>query len=368
MPEHSILARSPNLPRRVARWGTFVSCAALAAALLIPLPVSARPIVVEALGLRTIDPQTGKMIKRLTRSDSRQPLWAPDGRKIIFARGHENDLEIFSIGRNGRGLKRLTNNDRLDEWPSWAPGSRRIVVERYDVSDASFDNELFVVRADGSGGRNLTANEVEDNCPDWSPKGGRIAFSRGPQVDIYSIRPDGSNEKRLTSGPRVDYGPKWSPDGKKILFRTFVDARGGPAAEQEDLAVIDRDGSHRRRLTDTRVGESVYGWSPDGRRIAFVASRGEENSLWVMRADGKHRRRLVADISSSESGIRPSWSRDGRKIAYGRVIEQRDGSHSRDVWVVSVDGSRNRRLTRTDFAQEFGPAWHSSPQECAGTY
>ncbi len=81
-------------------------------------PAAARPPVVEALGIRAIDSETGESIRQLREDDSREPIWSPDGSRVAFARGYENNLEIWVVDAQGRHATRLTRNHKLDEWPS----------------------------------------------------------------------------------------------------------------------------------------------------------------------------------------------------------------------------------------------------------
>lgn len=334
----------------------------------VPLPAR-RPLVAQASGILTIDPTTGKRMRYLTSRHDREPLWSPDGQKVAFAHGYENRLEIWVVGRDGSHARRITDNDKLDEWPSWAPGSRRLALERVDVEDpVSYDNEIFIVRADGSKERNLTKNDVDDVCPDWSPDGKRIAFYRSAVGDIYTIRPDGRRLRQLTWGPEGDVAPKWSPDGRRILFTRIIYSRDlltGPSSDEE-LVAIDRDGSNLRQLTDDGFTKTSYAWSPNGKKIAFLlTSDNFRFSLWVINADGSQRRELVADVGGSYS-VSPTWSRDSRRIIYSRRVENGDEVRV-DLWSARADGSRNRALT-TSFVNEHSPDWYSSPQQCRGPY
>lgn len=315
-----------------------------------------RSVVAAASGVVVVDPRTGRQISRLTNvSSDRRPIWSPNGNLVAFGRGYLNNLELWIAKRDGSPLRRITSNDRVDQWPSWAPDSRRLVVERWDNNTGS-DPELVVLSARGHQIKRLTHNQRVDHCPAWSPNGRWIAFAR--DGDIWRVRPDGTGDRRLTSGPSTDTGPIWSPDGKRILFI------GGVSTEDEEIFVMQRDGSRRRPLTDNDSREIAAGWSPDGRKIAYIRDGGGR-SLWVARADGTRKRKVVAHLGESESAS-PTWSKSAQRLVYSKA---RRGSEVPDVelWSVRADGSRERQLTNARLAQ-FDPDWYASLSECLFAY
>jgi Tol biopolymer transport system component len=81
--------------------------------------------------------------------------------------------------------------------------------------------EIFTIGSNGTGERRLTTAAGDDCCRAvWSPDGRKIAFSseRDGNAEIYVMDADGGGQKRLTTNPRIDFFPSWSPDGKRIVF------------------------------------------------------------------------------------------------------------------------------------------------------
>ena len=97
----------------------------------------------------------------------------------------------------------------------------------------------------------------------------------------------------------------------------------------------------------------TLGWSPDGKRIAFVSEGGGRSDLYVMNADGSAKRRLARNAGSSV------WSPDGRKLAFDRQYDVPCGSHicvGSDIYVLNAGGGGMRKLPHTAGAD--GPVWH----------
>ena len=260
------------------------------------------------------------------------------------------DNELYVMNADGTGAKRLTRNPGLGG-PAWSPNGRKLVfAKRPQRSGAACrpasrcHDEIYVINADGSELRRLTRNAVADNNPVWSPDGRRIAFVRDRDrqtVNIYVMNADGSDQRRLTPTVRRRpwVGLEWSPDWKKIAFI----ASGGPLG-RPDIFVMNADGSDLRNVTNTVTTSFDFAWSPDGRRIAYLEGSPGGAPLTIVNADGSGRHPLTGPLMVDLGS--PSWSPDGRTIAFtgGSVL-----------YTVHADGTGLRKLTH-------GPGWNVDPR------
>jgi Tol biopolymer transport system component len=150
-----------------------------------------------------------------------------------------------------------------------------------------------------------------------------------------------------------------------IAYAEGSDDRGGTGAGPF-IYTVRPDGTGVRQLTETFGSEFIDfepSWSPDGRHIAFVRSTGNTvgpetigTEIWVMNADGKRERRLTRNRLFDET---PSWSPDGKRLLFARGrVRFGDRRHRpfSDLWVMNADGSGQRPLARTP-AIELEPAW-----------
>lgn len=135
--------------------------------------------------------------------------WSPVESLIVFESGRDGDPEIYTINADtGKELTRLTNNEKLDEWPCFSRDGSMIVWSH----GIEGNKDLWVMNADGSNKRRLTQNiALGDAFSSFSPDGSRVAFtsgSEGQPPSIYVIYLDGSGLKKIAEGS----SPNWSPD------------------------------------------------------------------------------------------------------------------------------------------------------------
>ena len=185
---------------------------------------------------------------------------------------------------------------------------------------------LFLAKADGSNERALLPANGLDYSPSFSADGRWIVFTseRGGSADIYRVHPDGGGLERLTDDPAFDDQGALSPDGSTLAF---VSSREGGFANLW-LLDLSSPGRHARPIAKTNAGSFRPSWSPDGKWIAFTSDRDTKRARWdggwelvqstalyIVRADGSSLRRLTEPGGYAGS---PRWSPDGRRIVFYR--------------------------------------------------
>src|SRR5712664_585155 len=100
----------------------------------------------------------------------------------------------------------------------------------------------------------------------------RIVYTKSRDVndEIYVINSDGTAQTRLTNNPASDRCPTWSPDSTKIAFASDRDSVGSGNYE---IYVMNVDGTNPTRLTNNPALDFAPAWSPDGTKIAFHSNR-----------------------------------------------------------------------------------------------
>jgi len=87
------------------------------------------------------------------------------------------------------------------------------------------------------------------------------------ESDLYLLDLKNSDYRKFTSSKGSESSPVWSPDGKKLAF---VAKREGD--ERGQIYIIHRDGGEAIRLTEMPLGASGLKWFPDGKKIAFTSN------------------------------------------------------------------------------------------------
>jgi Tol biopolymer transport system component len=243
---------------------------------------------------------------RFPNSSAYGPAWSRDGQLIAFNACCQ-DREVGVVRTDGSGLTWIPNAGS----PEWL-GSRRLAFSM-DFSDAG-PLAIALAKTDGND-RRMVVRGTDVGLmlilnTFASPNGRTIAFSatdgRSNFSRTYSINVAAGSRPRLIANGYADFS--WSPTGRRLVLARS-DAGG--------LLTVRGDGSQRRHFPATRrLYPQLPSWSPDGKRIAFIAYHSASRyDLVVMNV----RRRSLRVVARRVENHRPEWSWDGRRLYYSAL-------------------------------------------------
>ena len=192
-----------------------------------------------------------------------------------------------------------------------------------------------------------------------APTTPKILFTslRDGNSEIYIMNPDGSEQVNLTQHPAVDQQPVWSPTGEQILF--ISNRRDFRPRGRRDLYLMDPDGSNVRRVFKKKIEgwRKSPTWSPDGKQIAYrqVYWEGGGTSGMYIATLGEQEEKYIGKFSS------PAWSPDGTEIACGAAEPGRE-------WIVLIDAqthTHERLLPKKTLPWQQDPSWSATGDKLA---
>jgi TolB protein len=295
--------------------------------------VCAAAIFVVSVQCGSASAPDGSPPKVITPPDSNPPeIISPSGRIAFVTEVSAFNGALYIANSDGTGLRQLSSGQAYCTRPRWSPDRRRIAFGK-DTDDLT--SGIYVIDVDGTSGIRRLGDGGD---PAWSPDGKKIAFvSQGGggfgATGIYVMNADGTGVQQLTSpnnpiqcpegASANDNSPDWSPDGKRILFERDLstDDLGGydcnldGYGRQPQVFVMNADGTGLRRLRSVAsdVSDQSPSWSPDGRLVAYNSYMG--GGLFLIDSAGASAAQPVP-AQSNGLALDPVWSPDGKKLLF----------------------------------------------------
>ncbi len=257
--------------------------------------------------------------------------FSPNGELIVFVRNGK----IWLKSLKGDQKEQLLISDHTITSTTFSADSRKIIFTS-DEGGVSNIWELMIATKDL---KLLTYSIGQLTDVSVIPSGGLSVDQFSHQVDLILLNTENKEEEQLTNHNGDNFYGRFSPDGKKIIYESN---RTGDS----EIWMIDLSESKKEiNLTSNTSSIDIRAdWSPKGDQIAFFSNRDSTSHVWIMDSDGKNLRKAseeIVELSMGSFGYanQVKWSPDGRKIGYLAGSEE-----GYSLWIADPDSNSARSV------------------------
>jgi Tol biopolymer transport system component/C-terminal processing protease CtpA/Prc len=281
--------------------------------------------------------------RRLLGPDAKHlwPMWTPDGAALYYMSDQSGSENLWRLAVSGGQPTQVTHfaSGRV-LFPSIAKDGSAIVFERdfgiwkLDLKSGQAAPVTIALRGSPASAGDRRLNETNFQQMALSPDGKKIAIIAHGEVFAVPAK-DGGPALRITEAGGIQGDLYWSPDSRRVAY---IAQRGLSA----HLMTYDFAQRRERAITSGQVYDAAPAWSPDGKMLAYTRDRHELRVVTLNDAGQPQKDAVV--YTGLVEGFRaapPAWSPDSRWLAFGVT----DAKSFRNVWVIPATGGEARPVS-----------------------
>jgi dipeptidyl aminopeptidase/acylaminoacyl peptidase len=288
------------------------------------------------------------------------PQVSPDGSMVAFVRVWVNEkrdgynTSIWGVSTASGEMRQLTSGIH-DATPRWSPDGRYLAFVRVAEKDGRPDTpQLFMLPMNGGESFQFTTMIRGAGAPIWSPDGKWIAFANSANPDELSKQPKKPSDDNRESDVRVITRAVYRSNGVGYLdmkHPSHIWLVQAPKTSDEKVTP--------RQLTSGKYAEGGVIWSHDGSRIYFTSSRIDEpyyelptTTIYSVAASGGEPVKVTTiNMGAGDLTLSP----DGKRLAFIASTNQPVRSYSQpDLWVMDLTENASPRNLTVDFDFDVG--------------
>ncbi len=293
---------------------------------------------------------------------------SPDEEQIAFLTVENEKYVVSTMAVRGGSIRPVLNLADEVRNVVWHPDNKRLLYSA--MVGGIF--QIFAAETSGNGNQTqITFGDRDAFALGVSVDGAKILYgSSKEEADVWGVNVEKEEEFPVASDIDSELWAAAAPDGKTIAFQSIKNLSQGDKIFSG--AILTKQVNSDAQPFQLVANGFLPTWSPDGKQLAFVRVAGETYNLWAVSASGGQEKQLTTGgLPSVEFSVLPynrkyvsyiGWSPDGKKIAYISAA-----SGQRNVWLVEANGSGNAQLTENTDANLFlyCPLWSSDGEQIA---
>jgi dipeptidyl aminopeptidase/acylaminoacyl peptidase len=270
----------------------------------------------------------GEAYKYTNKPGDSSPQWSPDGKHVTFLRGKGDERQIWIMRTTGGEAIQLTEHKAPIRSFKWSKDSKSIIFLAPDIKSKEEKEE-----------------EKLGNDVIWVYEGPHGQLSKGRWTNFWHFDLETKKEKQITKEEMLVHGFDVSPDGKHIVY-VYRTEDGRNRSYLAEIAMVNIEDGSITKLTDNKAPEGMPLWSPDGKKIAYLAPDDKtwelmNSKIWIMDLETKKYKMISGKFVGSLFG--GEWSPDGRSILFSGLTLTKS-----NIFRLNVESGEIKQLTNKE--------------------